>query len=151
MIAQFDISFFILLGLAAVCYLTNNNTVTFAILLLLLFKLTPLATYFPFLNKYGLTIGIVILTAAMMVPLADGSLSFKDIMKSFTSWQSLLAIVVGILVSWLGTRGVALMGANPTIINGLIIGTLLGVAFFKGIPVGPLIAAGMLSLVIGKS
>jgi len=43
------------------------------------------------------------------------------------------------------------MGANPTIINGLIIGTLIGVAFFKGIAVGPLIAAGMLSLVIGKS
>ena len=74
MFAQFDISFFLLLGLAALCYITHNNTVTFAVLLLLLFKLTPLATYFPFLNQYGLTIGIVILTAAMMVPLADGSL-----------------------------------------------------------------------------
>ncbi|MCO6560559.1 MAG: DUF441 family protein, partial [Gilliamella sp.] len=41
--------------------------------------------------------------------------------------------------------------AHPTIINGLIIGTLIGVAFFKGIPVGPLIAAGILSLLIGKS
>ncbi|GAA5105951.1 DUF441 domain-containing protein [Orbus sasakiae] len=150
MMAQFDITFFILLGLAALCYITHNNTVTCAVLLLLLFKLTPLATYFPFLNQYGLTIGIVILTAAMMVPLADGRLSFNDIVKSFTTWQSLLAIVVGIAVSWLGTRGVSLIGANPTIINGLIIGTLIGVAFFRGIPVGPLIAAGILSLVIGK-
>lgn len=150
MIAQFDVSFFILLGLAGLCYLTNNNTVTFAVLLLLIFKLTPLVTYFPWLNQYGMTIGIVILTAAMMVPLADGKLGFKDILTSFTHWQSILAIAVGILVSWLGTRGVALMGANPMIINGLIIGTLIGVAFFKGIPVGPLIAAGMLSLVIGK-
>lgn len=150
MMAQFDVSFFILLGLAAICYLTHNNTVTFAVLLLLIFKLTPLAGYFPILNHYGLTVGIVILTAAMMVPLADGSLGIKDILKSFTTWQSLLAIVVGIIVSWLGTRGVALMGANPMIINGLIIGTLIGVAFFKGIPVGPLIAAGMLSLIIGK-
>ncbi|MED4959430.1 DUF441 family protein, partial [Paenibacillus macerans] len=30
------------------------------------------------------------------------------------------------------------------------IGTVLGVAFFRGVPVGPLIAAGILSLVIGK-
>lgn len=150
MIAQFDVTFFILLGLAAICYLTHNNTVTFAILLLLIFKLTPLATYFPILNHYGLTVGIVILTAAMMVPLADGSLAVKDILKSFTTWQSILAIAVGILVSWLGTRGVSLMAANPSIINGLIIGTLIGVAFFKGIPVGPLIAGGILSLVLGK-
>ncbi|OCG21557.1 hypothetical protein A9G11_08215 [Gilliamella sp. wkB108] len=151
MFAQFDISFFVLLGLAALCYLTHNNTVTFAVLLLLLFKLTPLSNYFPFLNQYGLTIGIVVLTAAMMVPLADGSLNIKDIVKSFTTWQSLTAIFVGILVSWLGTRGISLIGAHPTIINGLIVGTLIGVAFFKGIPVGPLIAAGILSLLIGKS
>ncbi|KFA58562.1 hypothetical protein A9G48_10950 [Gilliamella sp. wkB18] len=151
MFAQFDISFFLLLGLAALCYLTHNNTVTFAVILLLLFKLTPLAAYFPFLNKYGLTVGIVILTAAMMVPLADGSLKVIDILRSFTTLQSLLAILVGIFVSWLGTRGIALIGAHPTIINGLIIGTLFGVAFFKGIPVGPLIAAGLLSLLIGKS
>ena len=151
MFVQFDISFFLLLGLAALCYLTHNNTVTFAVLLLLLFKLTPLANYFPFLNQYGLTIGIVILTAAMMVPLADGSLKIGDIAKSFTTWQSILAIFVGILVSWLGTRGISLIGAHPKIINGLIIGTLIGVAFFKGIPVGPLIAAGILSLLIGKS
>ncbi|WP_392553591.1 DUF441 domain-containing protein [Orbus wheelerorum] len=147
---QFDVTFFVLLGIAALCYLTHNNTVTFAILLLLLFKLTPLATYFPFLNRYGMTIGIVVITAAMMVPLANGSISYKDILRSFTTWQSILAVVVGILVSWLGTRGVSLMGANPTVINGLIIGTLIGVAFFKGIAVGPLIAAGILSLVIGK-
>lgn len=150
MMAQLDITFFILLGLAALCYLTHNNTVTFAVLLLLVFKLTPLADYFPLLNHYGLTIGIVILTAAMMVPLADGSIGIKEILKSFMTWQSLLAIVVGILVSWLGTRGIALIGTNPAIVNGLIIGTLIGVAFFKGIPVGPLIAAGMLSLIIGK-
>ncbi|AHN26255.1 putative membrane protein [Gilliamella apicola] len=116
-----------------------------------MFKLTPLAAYFPFLNKYGLTIGIVILTAAMMVPLADGSLKVADILRSFTTWQSIVAIVVGILVSWLGTRGISLIGAHPTIVNGLIIGTLLGVAFFKGVPVGPLIAAGILSLLIGKN
>ncbi|WVD72293.1 DUF441 domain-containing protein [Orbus wheelerorum] len=150
MMTQFDVTFFVLLGIAALCYLTHNNTVTFAILLLLLFKLTPLATYFPFLNRYGMTIGIVVITAAMMVPLANGSISYKDILRSFTTWQSILAVVVGILVSWLGTRGVSLMGANPTVINGLIIGTLIGVAFFKGIAVGPLIAAGILSLVIGK-
>lgn len=150
MLAQFDVSFFILLGLAALCYLTHNNTVTFAILILLIFKLTPLNDYFPLLNRHGLTVGIVILTAAVMVPLANGSLGIKTIFHAFTQWQSILAIVIGIMVAWLGSRGVALMNANPIIIQGLIIGTLLGVALFKGVAVGPLIAAGILSLIIGK-
>ncbi|WP_356918858.1 DUF441 family protein [Chryseobacterium gambrini] len=35
-------------------------------------------------------------------------------------------------------------------ITGLLIGTIAGVAFFKGVPVGPLIAAGMLSLILNK-
>lgn len=150
MMTQFDITFFILLALAGLCYVTHNNTVTFAVLLLLLFKLTPLSAYFPILNHYGLTVGIIMLTAAMMVPLADGSIGIKEILKSFVTWQSLLAIVVGILVSWLGSRGITLMKLDPTIVNGLIVGTLIGVAFFKGVPVGPLIAAGVLSLMLGK-
>ncbi|QIQ21926.1 DUF441 domain-containing protein [Zophobihabitans entericus] len=149
--ANLDITFFVLLALAALCYVTNNNTVTFAILLLLLFKLTPLSAYFPMLSKYGMTVGIVILTAAVMVPLANGSMGIQEMLKSFVHWKSLLAVIVGIFVSWLGMRGVSLMSANPMIVNGLIVGTLIGVAFLKGIPVGPLIAAGMLSLVIGKS
>ena len=37
------------------------------------------------------------------------------------------------------------------LVAGLLIGTVLGVALFRGVPVGPLIAAGLVSLLIGKS
>lgn len=67
------------------------------------------------------------------------------------NWKSLLAIVIGVLVSWLGSRGVSLMSNQPSTVAGLLVGTVLGVALFKGVPVGPLIAAGILSLLIGKS
>ena len=63
----------------------------------------------------------------------------------------LLAIVIGILVAWFGGRGVGLLGTQPVLITGLLIGTIIGVSFFGGIPVGPLIAAGILSLMLGKS
>ena len=36
-------------------------------------------------------------------------------------------------------------------VAGLLVGTVLGVALFRGVPVGPLIAAGLVSLFIGKS
>ncbi|MOA41206.1 hypothetical protein D3C78_1631460 [compost metagenome] len=70
--------------------------------------------------------------------------------QSFLHWKSLLAIAIGILVAYLGGRGAILMTNQPTVVAGLLIGTVIGVALFKGVPVGPLIAAGILSLLIGK-
>ncbi|ADP12570.1 hypothetical protein EJP617_28890 [Erwinia sp. Ejp617] len=34
--------------------------------------------------------------------------------------------------------------------GGLLIGTMFGVSLFRGVPVGPLIADGLLSLMLGK-
>lgn len=102
-------------------------------------------------EKQGITLGIIILTIAVMAPLASGTLPPSTLVKSFLDWKSLLAIVVGIFVSWLGGRGVSLMGAQPTIVGGLLIGTIIGVSLFRGVPVGPLIAAGIVSLfLVGK-
>ena len=42
------------------------------------------------------------------------------------------------------------MTEQPTVVIGLMLGTIIGVAFLGGIPVGPLIAAGLLSLFVGK-
>ena len=107
-------------------------------------------TLFPWIEKYGLTIGIIILTIGVMSPIASGKLSVEQLTSSFFNWQSLLAIAVGMLVAYLGGRGAALMTQSPTVVAGLLIGTVLGVALFRGVPVGPLIAAGILSLLLGK-
>ena len=40
------------------------------------------------------------------------------------------------------------MSSQPTIVGGLLIGTIIGVSLFRGVPVGPLIAAGPVSLFI---
>ena len=40
------------------------------------------------------------------------------------------------------------MSVQPSVIGGLLIGTVIGVAFFRGVPVGPLIAAGIVSLFV---
>lgn len=140
----------ILLAFAALGIISSNNTITIAMLVLLLLRVLGLQQTFPWLEKYGLTIGIIILTIGVMTPLASGKISLQMIGQSFLHWKSLAAIGIGILVAYLGGRGVVLMGSQPTVVAGLLIGTLIGVAFFKGVPVGPLIAAGILSLVIGR-
>ncbi|AKJ42915.1 DUF441 domain-containing protein [Pragia fontium] len=146
-----DPTLIVLLVLAGLGILSHNNTVTIAILVLLILRLTPLEAAFPMVQKYGLTVGITILTVAVMSPLASGKMTPSVLMQVFVNWQSLVAIVIGIAVAWLGGRGVTLMTSQPTIVAGLLIGTIIGVAFFRGIPVGPLIAAGVVSLIIGKT
>lgn len=149
--AYLDPTLLILLVLAALGIISHNMTVTLAILVLLAIRITPLNQFFPWVEKYGLTIGILILTIGVMTPIASGRISAGSVLRSFVHWQSLLAIVIGIAVSWLGGRGVSLMTNQPSVVAGLLIGTVLGVAIFKGVPVGPLIAAGLLSLIIGKT
>ncbi|NHB91336.1 DUF441 domain-containing protein [Photorhabdus cinerea] len=149
--SHIDPTLLVLLVLAALGIISHNMTVTLAMLFLLVIRITPLNQFFPWVEKYGLTIGVLILTVGVMAPIASGKITVQAVLNSFMNWKSLLAIVIGILVSWLGSRGVSLMSNQPSTVAGLLVGTVLGVAMFKGVPVGPLIAAGILSLLIGKS
>ncbi|MFS0869614.1 DUF441 domain-containing protein [Paenibacillus xylanilyticus] len=146
-----DMTSLLLLVFAALGIISSNTPVTVAMVFLLLLRVLNLNQAFPWLEKYGLTLGIIILTIGVMAPLASGKMSLQTIGESFLHWKSLLAIGIGLLVAYLGGRGATLMSTQPTVVAGLLIGTVLGVALFKGVPVGPLIAAGILSLLLGKS
>ncbi|MDH2925440.1 uncharacterized membrane protein (DUF441 family) [Nicoletella semolina] len=136
--------FLILLGI-----FSQNSAVTISAAILLIMQQTLLNKYLPWLEQYGLKIGIIILTIGVLSPLVSGRISLPD-WKMLLNWKMLFAVLTGILVAWFGGRGVNLMSSQPILVTGLLIGTIIGVAFFDGIPVGPLIAAGILSLVLGK-
>lgn len=135
----------ILLGL-----FSQNSAVTISAAVLLIMQQTLLSQYLPWVDKYGLKIGIIILTIGVLSPLVSGRIALPDL-AVFVNWKMLLAVIAGVAVAWLGGRGVSLMSNQPVLVTGLLIGTIFGVAFFKGVPVGPLIAAGILSLVVGRS
>lgn len=128
----------------------NNSSITISATVLLLMQQTFLAKYLPYMEKYGLNIGIIILTVGVLAPIISGKIQLPGFV-ALLNWKMLLAIAIGILVAWFGGRGVGLLGTQPALITGLLIGTIIGVSFFGGIPVGPLIAAGILSLMLGKS
>ncbi|QIM68732.1 DUF441 domain-containing protein [Basfia succiniciproducens] len=129
--------------------LSNNNSITISALILLLMHQTFLGKYIPFLEKNGLKIGIIILTVGVLAPLVSGKVQLPAF-KEFLNWQMFLSIIIGIAVAWFAGRGVNLMSSEPVVVTGLLIGTVLGVAFLGGIPVGPLIAAGILAVILGK-
>lgn len=149
--SHLDLNLIVLLVLLACGIFSHNSAVTIAAAVLIIFRITPLSEYFYLLQNHGLNIGIIILTIGVLTPIASGKIPGDEILKSFLSWKSLLAIAVGLLVAWLGGRGVKLMSNQPNIVAGLLIGTVAGVAVLRGVPVGPLIAAGILSIIIGLS
>lgn len=128
--------------------LSNNQSITISATVLLLMQQTVLARYIPLAEQYGIQAGIILLTIGVLSPLASGKVTLG--MADFGNWKVLTAMGVGVIVAWLGGRGVTLMLNQPGVVPGLIVGTVIGVAFLKGVPVGPLIAAGILSLFIGK-
>lgn len=147
MLQNLDMSLVVLLILLLCGVLSHNNTIIISVGVLIVIKIMPMSQpLLPYLEKYGLYWGVILLTIGVLSPIATGKISGEMILKSFVSWRSLLAIVVGVLVAWLGARGVKLMTAEPNVVAGLLIGTVAGVAFLRGVPVGPLIAAGILSL-----
>ena len=149
--SNLDLNLIALLVLLACGIFSHNTAVTIAAGVLIVFKITPLSEFFPLLQQHGLNVGIVILTIGVLTPIASGKIPGEAILKSFLSWKSLLAIAIGLFVAWLGGRGVKLMTHQPNVVAGLLIGTVAGVALLRGVPVRPLIAAGVLSLFIGQS
>lgn len=147
---MFDVTLLILLGLAALGFISHNTTVAVSILVLIIVRVTPLSTFSRGLKnrakyrdnhsddwRYG--------------PIASGTLPPSTLIHSFLNWKSLVAIAETPLAPRLGGRGVTLMGSQPQLVAGLLVGTVLGVALFRGVPVGPLIAAGLVSADCGET
>lgn len=96
---MFDVTLLILLGLAALGFVSHNTTVAVSILVLIIVRVTPLNTFFPWIEKQGLTVGIIILTIGVMAPIASGTLPPSTLIHSFVNWKSLVAIAIGVFVS----------------------------------------------------
>jgi uncharacterized membrane protein (DUF441 family) len=148
-LTSLDLNLMVLIILLACGIFSHNSAITIAAGVLIVFRITPLSEFFPYLQQHGLNIGVIILTIGVLTPIASGKIAGAEILKSFMHWKSILAIAIGVFVAWLGGRGVQLMSNQPNIVAGLLIGTVAGVAVLRGVPVGPLIAAGILSLLIG--
>lgn len=148
---MFDTTLLILLGLAALGFISHNTTVAISILVLIIVRVTPLNAFFP--------LGLRNRT--------DRRDHYSDHRRDGAYRQRHAAALdadpplyeLEIAAGDCG-RGVCfvarrarrlLMGSQPHLVAGLLVGTVLGVALFRGVPVGPLIAAGIISLFIGKS
>ena len=126
----------------------SNYSVFIAALILLLIKWLGFEAWLAPVEAHGISVGITILTMAILVPIAQGKLTTQMLLDAFKSPVGLVAIAVGIWVSYLAAQGVPFMRETPEAVSALIVGTIAGVCLFHGLAVGPLIAGGLVSLVI---
>ncbi len=129
-------------------YLGHNMTVVYATAIVLGIKLLGLTSVLQSLGTHGLNWGIILLTAAILVPIADGTVTIHTMIDSFKTPIGITALIAGLLAAIAGGSGVVLLKDTPEIVSALIVGTMAGVFFFKGIAVGPLIAAGFTYFVL---
>lgn len=135
--------YLMLLLILALGIIGHNTTVAYAVIIVLVLKLLGLTAMLDILSVNGLYWGIVLLLAAILVPIATGDVTIANMIDAFKSPLGIAAIVCGVLAAMAGGGGVELLKNDPHIVAALIIGTIIGVCFFKGVAVGPLIAGGM--------
>ncbi|MBI2875192.1 MAG: DUF441 domain-containing protein [Firmicutes bacterium] len=126
----------------------RNRLVILATTLLILVYVSRFQRMLPLLERWGLEVGLVLLIAAVMAPLISNGVGILDVFRAVRTAPGAAAVVAGVLSAYLGARGVDILRTTPEVIVGLIVGTIIGVAFLRGVPVGPLIAAGMAALVL---
>ena len=128
--------------------LGHNMTVAYAAGIVLILKILGFDSLLNTLGTQGINWGIVILTAAILVPIANGTITIHTMIDAFKTHIGLIAIAAGLFAAIAGGSGVNLLKSSPDVIPALIIGTMAGVIFFQGVAVGPLIAAGITYFVL---
>lgn len=131
--------------------LGNNQSVSVAAAVLLAIKLLGLDAWFPAIESKGMNIGLIVLTMAILAPVASGRITLGNMLDAFKSPVGLVAIAAGIFAAYAAGRGLFFIKEAPEMVSSLVVGTVIGVSFLQGVAIGPLIAGGLVSLLVALS
>lgn len=126
----------------------NNHLIASAAGSLLVLKLTKLQSLLYLFERRAIDIGLLFLLIAVLTPFALERVGIKDIWLTFQSLSGILAIIGGVAAAYLCGQGLILLQLQPEVVVGLVVGTVIGVSLLKGIPVGPLAAAGVTAILL---
>lgn len=135
-----------ILVILVLAVLGKNQSVAIATAFLLTVKLLGLDGWFPVLEDKGFSLGIIILTIAILVPVAAGRITLHHMVEAFTTPLGLAAIGAGVFAAWAAGQGAFFIKVSPHLVSSLVVGTVIGVCFLQGVAIGPLIAGGLVSL-----
>ncbi|HBV98729.1 MAG: membrane protein [Peptococcaceae bacterium BICA1-7] len=135
-----------LVALLLVGMVARSNLIAIAACVLLILRFSNLSFVFPILERRGLEVGLLFLLLSILVPIAQGMVTENDLLYNLTSIPGVLSIIGGAVATHMNSEGLKLLGLKPETIFSLVIGSIFGIVFFHGVPVGPLMAAGIAAL-----
>ncbi|ADG06484.1 DUF441 domain-containing protein [Kyrpidia tusciae] len=138
----------VLVVLIVIGLIGRSHMLTTAACFLLILRLSHLERYFPTLERRGLELGLLFLMIAVLVPLVDGTLTVSDLARVFISPAGIAAIIGGLVATYLNGQGLHLLRQDPSLMIGLVLGSIFGIVFLRGIPVGPLMAAAIAAMLV---
>jgi len=133
----------LLLVLILIGIIGKSSLLATSACILLVLKLSRLQHYFPLIERRGLEIGLLFLLLSVLVPFASEQMTFRDLMKGILTWQGLMCAAGGAIATYMNGAGLNMLKIQPELMSGLVVGSIIGIVVFKGIPVGPLMAAGL--------
>lgn len=133
----------IILGLFA-----QSKVIVLAGFTLLLIKELGLTGLSEFLSNKGIEIGLTFLLIAILAPMVLRPINWEELKNSLLGWRGVIAVLAGLLATQFNGMGLKLLDNNPHLIVSIIIGSLIGIVLLGGIPVGPLMAAGIAAVLL---
>lgn len=115
---------------------------------LLVIRVVRLEMLLPALSENGVTIGLMFLTLAMLVPFAVGRVEFRQVLRTLTTWPGIAALVAGAVATHLNAHGLDILTHQSELMVAVIVGSIIGIVLWGGIPVGPLMAGGLIYMML---
>jgi len=135
-----------LVVIALLGIISRSRVIVMASIILLIFYELKIQSFLEFFSDNGIEIGLVFLLLAILSSMVLTPLSIEKLKETLISKEGLIAVIAGLLATKFNGFGLALLSESPKLIIGIIFGSLLGISFLNGIPVGPLTASGIAAL-----
>lgn len=140
--------FIMLLAVLGIGILARSHLVVLAAVVLLILRTVKAQLIFKMLAVKGIDAGLLLLMLTVLLPMATDQVTWKDLQKTFLSPLGIAALAGGLLATKLNGMGVDLLKVEPQLVIGMVVGSIVGIVFWGGVPVGPLMAGGLTALLV---
>ena len=153
----------VIMFLVVISILGKNKSMAYAGLIVLILSFVGNHKIIQFTRNNFLDIGLVFLMVWMLVPLIDtkdkidifnmknNKEDFKNErlnMKNSFNVNTIVSFLSGLFVVIIAAKGTNYLNGNAPALVGIILGSIVGVTFFGGVPVGMLTGSGVAYLII---
>lgn len=134
----------VLLCIIIMSIIAKNKSMVYGGIIVLVLSFINNENMQKFIKTNFLDIGLIFLIIWMLVPLLENhkELSMLNIKNCF-NLNTIVSFASGFFVVVVAKKGLNYLNGNAQALTGIILGSIVGVTFFGGIPVGMLTGSGI--------